>query len=299
MMWLIFAIISAFANSIRDIYIKKKCNESPHIIVATTRILAFFYLCLLLPIYKSDLYVNNDNIGSFIIGLAVTVILTAIATVLKIRIIQKESISVTGPLMTLTPIFIIPWAFILLKETPAALSLLGIIISIAGAFLVVKADSTGNRQRVMLKGKASVSIKSISYIVTILMIYGVTTVIDKIEIGMSSAYTYTLIWTGCSAAAGLYSIKVDGYDAFRKFLISYRNSFQALLWTISFFMQQLAVHYSAGISMNTAYIKSISYLGMVFIVIYGGRHFREKAIGKKLIGAAVIIVGNLIIVFGI
>lgn len=295
MVWVIPALLTAFANVARDIFIKKNCKESSHVIVACTRLTAFVVLLAMLPLHKQEIKTGIIHTGAYILWMAVTVILTMVATVLKVRVIQKESISLTQPLMTLTPVFILPWAFLLLKETIDVFALLGILISVSGAFLVVFADTNeGGTKRIRI-GKEKR--KSLIFLCINLLIVGLTTNIDKIEIGYSSAYLYTLIWTFCSAVTGLYSIFVVGRKEFFGFLFSYKNLVQAVFWTLGFYLQQVAVDWSMDISMNTAYIKSISYVSIILSVLFGGRFFREKGLKKKLLGTAIIISGNLMLIF--
>lgn len=287
--WIILAIIASLCATLRDLYIKKNVKTEPQLVVASTRMIAFFVMLICYPLFGDGWHFEGNGIV-FILLMTITVLLTFVATTLKIRIIQREEISMTSPLLSMTPIFIIPWAMILLKERIAPMALLGILTAVFGALVVLD---------IRIKAFSKVKFGYLVNIFIILMIYGLTTVIDKIEIGMIGGYMYSLVWTGSSALAGLLTIRKYSFSTYIKNTLSKTNIIQSALWAGSFMSTQLAVQYSYGIPMNTAYIKSITYLSIILNVIIGGRLFTEKKIGKKLIGALIIIGGNLIIVFGV
>lgn len=288
-LWIILAIVASISATLRDLYIKKKVTASSDLVVASTRFIAFFVMLLCYPLFGKGLYFQG-NMYLFVFLMLVTVSLTFIATSLKIRIIQQEEISMSSPLLSMTPIFIIPWAMILLKESIQPIALMGILTAVLGALIVLD---------IRLSGFGKLKKSYLAQIFIILMIYGLTTVIDKIEIGMIGGYMYSLVWTGSSALAGFITMKKYGMKTYAKNTFSVTNIFQSGLWAVTFLATQLAVQYSYHIPMNTAYIKSITYLSILLNVLIGGKLFTEKKLGKKLIGSLIIIIGNLIIVFGV
>jgi drug/metabolite transporter (DMT)-like permease len=282
------ALISAISNTFRDFVIKRYCSESPHLVVAATRFIALIGLLCFAPFFYRDLKIDAGHIGGFFLVLVITVILTIIATILKIDIIQKEDISRSSPLFALTPVFVLPWSFLLMGEKPMPVAFLGLALAVAGAFAVMKND---HGLLEYLRSKKTV------YVLISLAIYGLTTSLDKIAIGYSSAYTYTLIWVGSSSIASLYILRFFKFREIAKFTVTYKNIAQAALWTVGFLTQQLAIQFSYNISMNAAYIKSISYIGVIINILLGGRLLKEKYIPYKLAGAATIILGNIVILF--
>jgi len=288
MIWLLFALISCGGETARTPYIKRNCTQSPHIIVAGTRIISFVFLLVLMPAFYKGMKISEGNFLKFILLILITATLTLAATLIKIDFIQKEELSKISPLFSLTPIFILPWSFLLLGEKITLFAFFGILFSVCGACVIL-----ANKKSIsaIFNSKFSLMILIMSGI------YGFTTVLDKIIIGVSSAYTYTLVWTGVSALLSLYTIPKYSFKVYRKEIVSRTNIIQAGLWTVSFFFQQLAVQYSMHIPMNTAYIKSISYLSIPINIFLGGSIFKEKELSRKILGAVIIITGNLIILF--
>lgn len=285
--WVLFALIASFSNSFRDLYIKKHIKADAQLVVTSTRMIAFILMLCMAPLFLRET-VFNGSIRHFVFYLIVTVVLTIVATSLKINIIQKEELSKSSPLLSLTPIFIVPWAMILLNEKIDVGALCGLLFSMIGVAVILDMRIS----KTMIKDK-----KLLFQLLIVLMIYGLTTVIDKIEIGMTGAYLYSLIWTGSSAIAGLYVIKKQGVKNLIENTVSKTNILQSILWAASFLSQQLAVQYSYELFMNTAYIKSIMYIGIIVNVVLGGKIFRERKIIQKLVGSVILILGNLILIF--
>lgn len=288
-LWIILAIVASISSTVRDLYIKKRIQADPQLVVASTRFIAFFVMLICYPFFGDGFHFEG-NLPLFIGLMLITVTLTFVATTLKVHIIQKEEISMSSPLLSMTPIFIIPWAMLLLNEKIQPLALLGIMTTVIGALIVLD---------IRLGALGKVKKSYLGQILVILMIYGLTTVIDKLEIGMIGGYMYSLIWTGSSAIAGFITIKKYSLKTYVTNTFSKVNIIQASMWALTFTATQLAVQYSYQIPMNTAYIKSITYLSIILNVLVGGKLFTEGNIGKKLLGAFIIIGGNLIIIFSV
>lgn len=287
--WILFALIASVSNALRDLYIKRKIKADSILVVASTRMIAFGFLLVLTPFFLEQIsFVGNQIL--FIFLLFVTVVLTFIATTLKINIIQKEEISLSSPLLSMTPIFIIPWAMIILKESISFNAFIGIVLAVIGALIVLG---------LQLSTLKKIRISYITNILIILMIYGLTTVIDKVEIGMIGGFLYSLVWTGSSALAGLIILRKYQLREYITNTVSLPNIVQSVFWAVSFLFQQLAIQYSFSISMNTAYIKSIMYISIIINIVVGGKIFKETNLVRKFIGTIILLIGNSIIVFGV
>lgn len=287
--WILFALIASVSNALRDLYIKRKIKADSILVVASTRMIAFGFLLVLTPFFLEQISFAGNQI-LFIFLLFVTVVLTFIATTLKINIIQKEEISLSSPLLSMTPIFIIPWAMIILKESISFNAFIGIVLAVIGALIVLG---------LQLSTFKKIRISYITNILIILMIYGLTTVIDKVEIGMIGGFLYSLVWTGSSALAGLIILRKYQLREYITNTVSLPNIVQSVFWAVSFLFQQLAIQYSFSISMNTAYIKSIMYISIIINIVIGGKIFKETNLVRKFIGTIILLIGNSIIVFGV
>lgn len=287
MIWIILAIFACLAEAMRAIVIKKYFKDNTHILVFNTRLIAFFVILLLLPF--NDIMIKDGELLKFILALVITVSFTLIATLLKLSVIIREEISKTSPMLALTPLFIIPWSIIILNESPSVFTLIGIIIVVIGAIIV----NYNGKSTLESKMKP----KSIFLILIILTLYGLTTVVDKIAISHANAYTYTFIWTLSSLLSSSYVLFVYKPKRVFKETLTKFNLLQGLLWALAFLGQQFAVGLSMDIPMNSGYVKSIMYIGIIFSILIGGKVFKEKKLLLKLLGALTIIIGNIIILY--
>jgi drug/metabolite transporter (DMT)-like permease len=176
-LWIIFAIISGAFVSLRELYIKKYIKQSAEVISFTTR----FYGSILILIIAFQGNIKLTNVPVFIGITAITVIVTAFATLIRLRLIKAEDLSLTTPWLGTVPMFIVIWSILLYGELPGNFAFLGIVLVCIGAFTI-------NLQGRRLQMKKA-SLLMLFYTVLI----GLTTSLDKLAIGASSAITYSLI----------------------------------------------------------------------------------------------------------
>lgn len=275
--WILFAVISGIFVSLRELYIKKNINQSPEIISFTTR----FYGSILFIIIAFRGNIKITNIPVFFGITLLTVIVTAVATLIRLRLIKTEDLSLTTPWLGCIPIFVVFWSMLLYRELPDILALVGILLVCIGAFTI---NLQGGRIRM---NQASL------WMLFITVLLGLTTSVDKIAIGASSAITYSLIWTVSSAILmyGVAKTKTKRVVIFDKHLI-----IQAVLWVGEFLFQMLAIQNISHISSGQTYVKTLTMLNIVITTIISSVIFREKDRNKRIFSAVLIFVGAIIVV---
>ena len=276
-LWIPFAIISGIFVSLREMYIKKFIKQSPEMISFTTR----FYGSIIFIIIAFQGNIRISDIPVFIGITALTVVITAVATLNRLRLIKAEELSLTTPWLGCIPMFVVLWSAFIYKELPGLPALLGILLVCIGAFTI-------NLQ----KGRIEIKRASL-WMLAVAVMFGLTTSVDRLAIGASSAITYSLIWT-LSSAILMYVVaksktkKVIIYD--RHLLI------QAVLWVGEFLFQMLAVQNLSHVSSGQTYVKTLTMLNIVITTIFSGIIFGEKERTKRVISAVLIFVGAVIVV---
>jgi drug/metabolite transporter (DMT)-like permease len=275
--WIIFAVISGVFVSLREVYIKKYIRQSAEIISFTTR----FYGSILFLIIALQGKIEIKNVPVFIGITFVTVVVTAIATLIRLKLIKAEELSLTTPWLGTVPIFIVIWSMILYGELPDGLAFIGIILVCIGAFTI-------NLQGQRLQMKKA----SLLMLVNTVMI-GLTTSLDKLAIGASSAITYSLIWTISSALFmyGLAKTKEKKVIIFDKHLM-----IQAVLWVGEFLFQMLALQNIGMVSSGQTYVKTITMLNIVITTVISSLIFKEKERARRIVSAIFIFAGATIVV---
>ena len=275
--WIIFAIISGIFVSLRELYIKKYIKQSPEIISFATR----FYGSILFITLSLQGNIIIKDIPVFLCITLLTVIITAIATLIRLRLIKTEDLSLTTPWLGCVPIFVVVWSMLLYHELPDTLALFGILLVCVGAFTI---NLQGGRIRF---NKASL------WMLLITVLLGFTTSVDKIAIGASSAITYSLIWT-ISSAVLMYGVAKSRTK--QVVIVDKHLIVQAVLWVIEFLFQMLAVQSISQIPSGQTYVKTLTMLNIVITTVISSILFREKERRKRVLSAILIFVGAVIVV---
>jgi drug/metabolite transporter (DMT)-like permease len=277
--WIIFAVISGIFVSLREMYIKKYIHQSPEVINFTTRLYGSFILIIIAWGGKGNIHISN-----FLpfIGITVfTVIVTAFATIVRLRLVKSEELSLTTPWLGLIPLFMIIWSIILYREFPGVLALFGILSVSIGAFTI------------NLQGKKLQIKKASLWMLLLAALLGLTTSLDKIAIGASSAITYSLIWTITSAVLmyGVAKKKEKKVLHLDKHLIV-----QAVLWVGEFLFQTLAIQEVSGLSSGPTYVKTLTMLNIVITTVAGSFIFRENERLRRIVSAIFIFAGAALVI---
>lgn len=288
--WAYLALVSAVFVTCRHITIKKYCASAPpEILVFTTRVIGGVVLLIFLP--SRSLEISSHTV--FWPVLAVTVFVTACATVFQTWAIQKHHLSLTVPYLSFIPIFMIPWTWLLLRQLPNGWAFVGMGITSLGAYLLnVKGDAgILEPMRGLLKSRGSLIMLGVAFSL------GLTTTCDTIAIRSSSAYTYTLVWAWVSVGfMSLFSFR-HGLSAVRRAFSSPAIYAQAVLWTGGFLLQMAAVGKALAIESGTAYVKALTMLNVVLTVGAGGHLFAERQLIRKAFASALMVLGAVLILY--
>jgi drug/metabolite transporter (DMT)-like permease len=287
--WIALALLSAVFTSFRHLYIKKWCSAVPaEILIFTTR---FTGTILLVPGLLS--HANGiNNPARFFPVLAVTVILTACATILQIRVIQKESLSRSIPLLSFIPLFMIPWTILFFRDAPGIIAVIGIIMACAGAYILHVEKGMGILGPVLELGRRPAS----RFMLIAAIVLGLTTVCDKIAISVSSAYTYTFLWTAASAVFMAFLIVRFPRAEIIKAILNKHTFVQAALWAAAFFLQMAGVQASMQIPSGVTYVKMLTMLNVMVTVAIGGTVFKEGRLLQSFLSSLLMVAGVIVVV---
>lgn len=288
-LWLVFALISACFTSLRHLYVKKWLPETPpEALVFVTRL--FGALVYLPVVFSTKVAVTRPE--RFWPVMLVTVLVTAGATTFEILVIQKYSISTSVPYLSFIPVFMIPWTILLLGEYPGYFSLVGILLTCIGVYLLNSGEKgSGGFFRTIFTGRNS------RYMLIISIALGLTTTCDQIAIRASSAFTYAILWAWVSAAVmGLVMLKHSMKEVGRV-LFNFHSFFQAVLWAAAFLTQMAGVQHAAGITSGVTYVKMMTMFNIPISVLVGGHYFREGNVMRNFAASLMMFAGAVVVVW--
>ncbi len=282
--WFVFSVLTAFCESLKDVFSKKGLNRIDEYVVAWS--LNFFAAIFLLPIL---IFIEIPALpNKYWIALLVSGGLNSITTVLYMKAIKYSDISITVPMVAFTPLFLLMTSPLLVGEFPNLFGLIGVLLIVTGSYVLhfdQKKKSYFAPFRVLLKEKGP------QLMLIVAFIWSITSNFDKIGIQNSSP----LFW----------SISSTLFVSFILFPIMVYKS-KARIRQIPFDLKTLipigisfsltTVFQMMAISMTlVAYVISIKRTNTIISVLFGYFIFNEKGVRERLIGASIMILGVLLI----
>jgi drug/metabolite transporter (DMT)-like permease len=205
-----------------------------------------------------------------------------------VKSLQYGELSILGPINSYKSVVGIFCGIILLGEVPDFLGILGVALIIYGSYFVL--DTTEERFSLALLKKSEIQYRLWAMILTAIEAVFVKKVI------LASSATIALISWCCFGAVFSYILlfvyRLDIKKEVKQIGKSYIGTFLILLvciGTMQFTTNYVFKHMAVG------YALSFFQLSAVVSVLFGYRFFKEKAICKKLIGSAIMIIGSIVI----
>lgn len=279
-MWLVLALTCSLFNALQGAYGKKILSRvDPYILTWAM----FLYD---LPIMGVLLALDGIPViqPGFWPALAVTLLINLAAVTLYIQAIKRSPLSLTIPLLSFTPIFLVLTAFIALGERPGPLGLVGILLIVVGAYCLG------------LKGRLRHVLDPLRYIgrergsqmmLAVAFLWGVTAAADKAALMNTSPVFF--VCTFHLLYAILY-IPIVRWRAGPQMGQIFRRapalSLFALLGAIMIVSQMTAARL-----ILVSYVIAIKRAGMVFSILLGYLFFGERHLGWRLVAAGLMVIG--------
>lgn len=225
---------------------------------------------------------------TYLIYLAIEVLMVAFSTLLYFRAMQVTPISLCMPYISFTPVFLIFTGQIMLGEMPPVEKLVGIFLIFIGSFAMHRTLFAHGWLEPI---KAIWRERGCFYMLLVGFINSITNPIDKKLVTMTDAFTQS-----CAFGAGmcvfftllLVARKADAGKVIRS--VPFWAALAGTLEAVALIFQLSSHNY-----IDVVITISIKRAGIILIVLLGWLVFKEKNIGDKLIASSVMLVGVLII----
>lgn len=284
MLWFIFAFLTALFEATKDVLSKKSLKDVDEYVVAWS--LPCFALPFLLPIL---LFTEIPPLGErFWLALVTGGTLYAFTLVLYMKAIKTSDLSITVPMLTFTPLFLLITSPLMVGEFPGIFGLIGIFLIVTGSYLL---NINKKSQGYFAPFKALLKEKGPRLMLVVAFIWSITANIDKIGLQNSSP----LFWViAVDIYVALLMLPLCTFRRNRK-TAQIRANWRALL-KIGLFGGLTAVCQMTAISLTlVAYVISIKRTSAIGGVLFGYLIFKEKGIRARLVGAIVMVFGVLFI----
>ncbi|RLG15292.1 MAG: EamA family transporter [Candidatus Nanohalarchaeota archaeon] len=287
MLWILFAFLGAFSESMKDVFSKKALNNIKNIdeYVAAWS-MRFFALPFLLSLL---LFVEIPVIGDgFWSALLLSGGLNTITTILYMKALKLSDLSVTVPMVTFTPLFLLITSPLIVREFPGLFGVLGIILIVTGAYML---NIKKRRDGFFEPFRALLHEKGPRLMLCVAFIWSITSNFDKIGVMNSSP----VFWTASLNLFLTMTLLPVMLLKSQSCAAQVKNNIKALL-PIGFFTAMMHIFIMTALSMTlVAYVISIKRTNALFAVLWGALFFKEKDVKGRLLGALIMIAGVVLI----
>jgi drug/metabolite transporter (DMT)-like permease len=306
MLWILLALLGAVTNAGYFIIIKRSVTTlNPKILTGV----GFTFGGLLL--FAVSAIREFPVIGQdFYSAVAVTAILNIISLSLIFKALSSSDLSLSIPMLSFTPVILIGTSYLLLNEVPSLSGVAGICIIVIGSYVL---NISAEDEHFLDPVKSMLRNRGSWYMLIVAFLFAVSINFDKIAMLNSDPFfgmALTVLAIGVAfvllaayslisgrnmslqkRADNAYPAPVSGSPAFpyRKYL--------ALAILIGAFVAIEAASINVAYTLQIVpYVIAIKRLSIIFVVLYGTLVFSEHEIGKRLMGAALMVAGAIIIV---
>lgn len=282
MLWAILSILSGLGDSIIFALMKKLKKVNSAVVVWVQFAFALPFLAVLLYLnYPAKISPNVYWLA------ALNGLLLTLSTFILLKAIRISKLSVSLPLISLTPLFLLVISYFLLGEIPTKFGLIGVGLIVVGAYILNLKSSHG----LLMPFKSLLKVKGSFYVIIVAFIWSITASMFKMGINGSSAIYFTSL---VCFFASMIMIPLLLRD-FRMNINVMKSSFASLLCLgiASAFM--FAASSYAMASAIVPYVISLKRSSLIFSIFIGYFYFNERNIRNSLIGTAIMLLGGILI----
>lgn len=283
MIWAILPIVAGFFDSMYYFVLKKLSGIDIYSKIALLNITAVPFLALgfiffdmprTTPIFYAVIFIN--------------IIIFFLAQILMIKSLKMSNLSISIPMLSFTPVFLLLTSYLMLNEFPTLAGLLGVLLVVAGSYAL----NINELKRGYLEPIKSIfRNKGVFYMVIVAFLYSLCANLGKIGVNLSNPAYYMFIFYL------IYSILL-----FIVFFKNIKSNIAILRKNLNYFtlagFSTAASEIFIGIAYKYSivpYIISLKRTSILFAVLIGIFLFKEKNIKQAIIGSAIMFIGVLII----
>lgn len=284
MNWLILAILTAFFESLKDLTSKRSLKTVDEYLVIWS--LSGLSLPLLL---FSLLFIDIPPLNwRFWLALITGGSLNIVAMILYIKALNLGDLSLTIPLVTFTPLFLIVTSPILVQEYPSYLDCLGIILIVFGAYLL---NLKSRKEGYLAPFRALLTQNGAKLMLAVAMIWSIAANIDKLGVRNSSPIFWSIAIYSF-IAIGLLPVVV--YRC-RVFSLKITKHLPVLLPVGIFNGLAVMLQMQAINLAMVAQVISVKRTSVLFSVFWGYLILRETGLKERAIGAIIMVIGVFVV----
>ena len=293
MTWLGLAILTAFFESLKDVFSKKSLSFLDEYLVACAGMaIAAISLLPILYIFPISGMVGIPKLGpDFWLALAIGGSLNVVAYTLYVKAIRLADLSLMSPLSTLTPLFLLITSPLIVKEIPTIWDAFGVFLIVIGSYVLnlnAAADGFFGPLRSIFRNKGT------RMMVMVAFIWSITSTFDKVGVMNSSPIFWAIVLFGFIALGILPLVILKSKNPIQGIRSHWRLLLAAGVANgIGVGCQMVAV----GMVAVTQVI-AVKRMSSLISVGFGYFVFAEKGIRERLLGAGIMVTGVVVMTIG-
>ncbi len=286
MTWLILGIFTAFFEALKDVFGKQNLKKSDEYVVAWS--LSFFSVIFLIPwvIHTGIPALNSQFWVALLIGGSIN----AVTALLYIKAIKVSDLSLTVPLVALTPLFMLLTSPLIVGEYPSFFDYIGILLIVIGSYLLNIKDKS---QGYLAPFKALLNEPGPKLMLIVAFLWSITSNFDKIGVQNSSPIFWLFSIFGTISILLLPVLLYNTPNPSRKILKQL-----PMLAAMGFFNAIGVLCQMQALTLTlVVQVIAIKRTSVLMGVLFGHFIFKEKDIQQRLLGAGIMILGVFFISF--
>lgn len=293
-MWLYFALFAAFSSALYSVLAKKLAPELDHRLLAATMLFVGGLLSLAFSLARGFPTVSQD----FFPVLAVATVFEVAAMALYFKSLESTDVSLAIPLLSLTPVLLLLTSSVLVKEFPNATGVTGVLLVVAGGYLLLSEEAGGALHPL----KSVFKNKGVACMLVVAVLYSFTGNFNKLLVKGSDAFfacaVLLLSMSACFAAASLALLASANQAAETKKADGKLRKRFLEVTAIAVFLALTQLFLNAALlEAMVSYVYSVKRTSILLSVVLGAIALKEKRFKQRFAAAAIIVAGVALIAF--
>jgi drug/metabolite transporter (DMT)-like permease len=284
MLWLLFALLTAFCVASQDAWVK---NHFSHFNVYE---MAAYPMVYSLPLLVACLLFISFPLLDSVFGwcFLISLPLNGVCFLLYIRAIQISPLSLTLPYLAFTPVFMLLTGFILLNELPNLWGAMGVLLTVIGSYVLnLESDRSGFFAPILAIRREPGSL----IMLLVAFLFSFAAVIGKMGIVHSSPIFFALaFFSAHNLIVPLFLWLLGKIRPSELLKLPGKGMIAGLL-----FFGHVVFHCLAIVLTKAVYMIAVKRFSILIGVLYGRIWFREDFVIKRLLGASIMVAGSAMI----
>lgn len=290
-MWVLLSLVAAVSTALRDVASKRAVRGVDPVVVGLVIAAVPAVVLGAVVVVGGGLHAPGPG---FWLALAICGGINTVTTPLIVWALQRSELSLITPLTSLTPLFMLVTGVVVLAEVPGPRGVVGVATIVAGAWLLAlpaRRDRPPGADAALAPLRALARDPGARAMLVVAFLYSISATYDKVGVQASTPLAWAASVNGVVALA-LGGVLLGGRAT------RWRAE-PAMVLAAGLLSALIAAAQMTALTLTlAAYVIAVKRTSTLFGVVLGHVVFREANLRARLGGAAVMLVGFLVLTLG-